>query len=481
MQDHTARRKLAIKIREIFDLIVMGACFFLATYGSYSDIGCLSFSDCLSMRIKVINFITFALFLFLWHCLFVLFGLYQSKRLSGARREIFDVLKATSAGSVALFALGLLFRIALVTPHFIVIFWAASTVITVTSRFAVRYLLKALRLRGRNSRRLLIVGTNQRAVEYAKKIESRPDLGYRVVGFVENGWSGNKAFRRSGYSIVTDFEKLPDFIRTHVVDEVIVCLPMKSLYEKSSEIVRLCEEQGIIARFLSDFFNLEKARSRAETLDGDSVITIYTGAMRGGPLLVKRGIDVLVSLILLLLLSPVFAVTAILIKLTSPGSVFFIQERVGLNKRTFRLYKFRTMIAGAEKMMTQLEHLNELSGPVFKIKNDPRITWIGKYLRKTSMDELPQLINVLKGEISLVGPRPLPVRDYEGFDEDWQRRRFSVRPGVTCLWQVNGRNAIPFEKWMEMDMEYIDNWSLGLDLKILARTIPAVLRGSGAA
>ena len=167
---------------------------------------------------------------------------------------------------------------------------------------------------------------------------------------------------------------------------------------------------------------------------------------------------------------------AALIKITSPGPVFFKQMRIGQNKRKFTIYKFRSMAVDAEDKMRQLEHLNEVSGPVFKIKQDPRITPVGKFLRKTSIDELPQLFNVLKGDMSLVGPRPLPVRDYEGFSEDWHRRRFSVRPGITCLWQVNGRSSIPFEKWMEMDMQYIDKWSLWLDLKILARTIPAVLK-----
>jgi lipopolysaccharide/colanic/teichoic acid biosynthesis glycosyltransferase len=181
------------------------------------------------------------------------------------------------------------------------------------------------------------------------------------------------------------------------------------------------------------------------------------------------------------MLLPLFGIIAALIKLSSEGPVFFIQERVGLNKRKFRIYKFRTMVPNAEQLMAQLEQENEISGPVFKIKKDPRITSIGRLLRSTSIDELPQLFNVLKGDMSLVGPRPLPLRDYEGFSDDWQRRRFSVRPGITCLWQVNGRSSIPFEQWMKLDLQYMDEWSLWLDLKILARTIPAVLKGSGAA
>jgi lipopolysaccharide/colanic/teichoic acid biosynthesis glycosyltransferase len=189
----------------------------------------------------------------------------------------------------------------------------------------------------------------------------------------------------------------------------------------------------------------------------------------------------MVSLALLVLLAPLLLAVALLINLTSPGPIFFGQERVGLNKRRFKIYKFRTMIPNAERIQEELLHLNEMKGPAFKIKNDPRVTPIGRILRKTSIDELPQLFNVLKGDMSLVGPRAMSVRDYQLFNEDWQRRRFSVPPGITCLWQINGRNLIPFEQWMELDMQYIDKWSLWLDLKILARTIPAVLRGSGAA
>jgi lipopolysaccharide/colanic/teichoic acid biosynthesis glycosyltransferase len=174
-------------------------------------------------------------------------------------------------------------------------------------------------------------------------------------------------------------------------------------------------------------------------------------------------------------------VVAVLVKLTSPGPIFFRQVRVGLNKRQFSIYKFRTMVANAEQLQDQLLSMNEMTGPVFKIKKDPRVTALGRILRNTSIDELPQLFNVLMGDMSLVGPRAMSLRDYQLFDKDWQRRRFSVKPGITCLWQIHGRNSIPFEKWMELDMQYIDTWSLWLDLKILARTVPAVLRGTGAA
>jgi exopolysaccharide biosynthesis polyprenyl glycosylphosphotransferase len=306
-------------------------------------------------------------------------------------------------------------------------------------------------------------------------------LGYRLVGFVDDEWVGTEEFRGLGYSILADCAHFPTFLRERVVDEVTLALPMKSLYLQASRIAARCEEQGIIVRFLSNIFDLRQEQSDGNRFDQDTVVTPYTYQVEGWPIIVKRVLDIVISLASLILLSPFLLIVAALTKCDSPGPVFFSQERVGLNKRRFRMYKFRSMFDGAEKRQAELEDRNELSGPVFKIRDDPRITPLGRFLRKSSIDELPQLINVLKGDMSLVGPRPMAVRDYERFDEDWQRRRFSVCPGITCLWQIKGRNSIPFNHWMDLDMRYIDNWSLWLDLKILAKTIPAVLKGTGAA
>ncbi len=190
--------------------------------------------------------------------------------------------------------------------------------------------------------------------------------------------------------------------------------------------------------------------------------------------------DLAVALVFLVICGPLFALVAIAIKLDSTGPVFFIQERVGLSKRRFRMIKFRTMSMDAEARMKDIEHLNEKTGPIFKIRNDPRITRVGRWLRKTSIDELPQLINVLLGDMSIVGPRPLSVRDALRMEEAWQKRRFSVKPGLTCLWQVSGRSNLSFEQWMQLDLEYIDHWSLGLDASILLRTIPAIVLARGA-
>ena len=269
-------------------------------------------------------------------------------------------------------------------------------------------------------------------------------------------------------------------IADHPVDEVLIALPLDKYGPLVEAIVRNCEEQGIIVRVRTELSHLPVARSYVDDLHGVSVLTIQTGPVDGWPLIVKRSIDVAVSAALLLTLAPLFVAVMLLIKLDSAGSVFFAQERVGFNKRRFRMLKFRTMVAEADQQQDVLEHLNEAEGPVFKIKNDPRVTWVGKFLRRFSIDELPQLLNVFKGDMSLVGPRPLPVRDVERIDVQWHRRRFSIKPGITCLWQVNGRSNIAFDEWVRLDLEYIDRWSLGLDIKILMKTIPAVFRGSGA-
>jgi len=272
-----------------------------------------------------------------------------------------------------------------------------------------------------------------------------------------------------------------DFLRRNVVDEVAVYLPFGSFYRHSSEVALLCEQHGITMRFNSDIFGSKNTRWRAEEFDGDQYVATYTLHSELWPYTIKRLLDITVAACALLVFAPILLVAAIGIKLSSPGPVFFLQERLGISKRRFKIYKFRTMVPNAEKLMAALEKDNEATGPVFKMKNDPRITRFGRALRKSSIDELPQLFNVLKGDMSLVGPRPLPVRDYEGFNEDWQRRRFSVKPGITCLWQVNGRSGISFDQWMLLDLQYMDEWSLWLDLKILAKTVPAVIRGEGAA
>jgi len=474
------RRQFLLNSMKVFDLVLMVASFGLAAV-VVSEKATVSVAEFLALRVKIQNLVTFSLLLLVWHLIFSSFGMYASRRLAGRWDEVVDIIKATTLGTFLLLCSHFVFHISLIMPEFLGIFWLASTAGAISSRMAMRALLKRLRLHGRNLRDILIVGTNARAIQFAKKMRQNPALGYRVMGFVDQDWDGLPEFRQSGFEVACDFDALPAFLRANVVDEVVVTLPMRSFHSRASEIATLCEEQGIVIRFISNLFDLKKARSRAEEFDGDSLITHYTGGLEGWPVVFKRIVDIVFSLGLIILLLPLFVLTAVLIRLTSRGPAVFVQKRLGLNKRHFGIYKFRTMVVDAEKRMKEIEHLNEVTGPVFKIKNDPRITPLGRILRKTSIDELPQLFNVLKGDMSLVGPRPLPIRDYEGFNEDWQRRRFSIRPGITCLWQIGGRSSISFEKWMELDLQYIDKWSLKLDLEILVKTIPAVLRGSGAA
>ena len=474
-------RQILVRSYKLFDLLVMIFSFALATWITFHDqVAIYSFEEFLAMRIKIQNFVLFIGLIAGWQFIFSAFALYHSKRLSGRKREIIDLLKATTLSALLLYLSALLFDMSLITPLFLLIFWASSSLICILSRYILRRFLEWLRLKGHNLRYLLIVGSNERARDFAKRIESKPELGYRFLGFVDEKWHGNGDLHKFGWKLVSDFNGFTNFINQNVVDEVVIALPIKSLYREASEIFSACEKQGIIVRNLSDLFNKKIAHSKTEYFDGLPIATHYSGYMYGWRVAVKRLLDIVISSLLLVILSPLALITAIAIKIDSPGPVYFVQERVGLNKRRFRLYKFRTMVDGADKKQSDLEDLNEVCGPAFKIKNDPRITPVGKILRKTSIDELPQLFNVLKGDMSLVGPRPLPVRDYNGFNEDWQRRRFSVRPGITCLWQVSGRSNISFEKWMELDMEYIDKWSLWLDFTILTKTIPAVLQGSGA-
>lgn len=475
------RRRFLINLLKVFDLVLVTLSFGAATIlTAYSD-NRVSIGEFLSLRVKLSNCVIFVLFLFMWHVLLQSYGLYRSKRIPTREADILEAVKAIGLSTACTAAGAVLFDIRMVTPRFLLFFWSFGTALVAISRIALRETLDQILLRGRNLRYVLIVGTNSRAMEFARRIKAEPERGYRILGFVDDTWVMEGDREGSGIPLVCATGELPEFLRRNVVDEVAMYLPLRSHYEDALQVALLCEQNGIPMRFDRDIFSLKRAHSPAEEFVGQSYATVSTEVRDWWPLRIKRTLDILFSILLLVLLSPVFVAATLMILCTSPGPIIYLQERVGLNKRRFLMYKFRTMVPNAEKMIEQLEVLNEASGPVFKIRNDPRITRVGKFLRRTSIDELPQLLNVLKGEMSLVGPRPLPVRDYEGFNEDWQRRRFSVRPGITCLWQIAGRSSIPFEQWMRLDLQYVDDWSLWLDLEILVRTIPAVLKGVGAA
>jgi exopolysaccharide biosynthesis polyprenyl glycosylphosphotransferase len=327
-----------------------------------------------------------------------------------------------------------------------------------------------------NSRRnILIVGSGAKAREMGNLISRYSEWGLRILGYVEPGVRREDA----GGDILGAIADIPRIIEHNVVDEMIFVGNKPMDLTQLDEVLAVCNEQGIRTRVAVDVFPSKVSKVSMEFLEGVPLVTFSTTPDHALSLLIKRGIDMVSSFVLLVVLMPLLLVVGLLVKLTSRGPTIYRQLRCGLYGRRFVLYKFRSMQEGAEDVLWEIKHLNEMDGPVFKMRNDPRVTPLGRLLRKSSIDELPQLWNVLKGDMSLVGPRaPLPeeVKEYT----PWQRRRLSVKPGITCLWQVSGRNEIDFHEWMRLDLHYIDTWSLLLDLKILLRTFPVVLLGKGA-
>ena len=341
--------------------------------------------------------------------------------------------------------------------------------------FRLMHALYALRISPalRGERGVVIVGTGVRARMVAEAIKAHPRWKYRILGYVDDRPQG------SNQQLLGSLAELDNVLMNRVVDEVIIALPIKSMYDQIQAAIAACERLGVESRYSMDFFSTGVAKRRSAVESSGSIVLHMVHNDNRQHL--KRALDLAGALLGLVLLSPVLLLIALLVRCTSKGPVLFRQKRFGLNKRAFTMLKFRSMVVDAEQQQATLEHLNEAGGPVFKIRKDPRITPIGSFLRATSLDELPQLVNVLRGDMSLVGPRPLPTRDVNRFSEAWLMRRFSVRPGLTGLWQVSGRSDTSFASWIALDLAYIDTWSLALDLRILARTFPVVLRRQGAA
>jgi exopolysaccharide biosynthesis polyprenyl glycosylphosphotransferase len=296
-----------------------------------------------------------------------------------------------------------------------------------------------------------------------------------VIGHLRaDGSDGGAILDKPLLGMVDDLEQI---LHTRIVDEVAICLPFQ-MEELIEGCAYLCEQEGKTVRLPVAPVERLLTTGRLESVDGIGVYSLANGPDRAVALLAKRGMDLVGSAVLLVLFSPVLGVLALLIKLDSKGPVFFRQERVGLQGRSFHVVKFRSMRTGAEEQLDELLQHNEINGHAFKLAEDPRITRVGRFLRRSSLDELPQLLNVLRGEMSLVGPRPPLPREVANYDI-WHRRRLSMKPGMTGLWQVGSRHSPEFDHWVEQDLEYIDSWSLWLDLKIMARTVPAVLSGTG--
>jgi exopolysaccharide biosynthesis polyprenyl glycosylphosphotransferase len=422
--------------------------------------------------------------LVIWGGLLLRYNLYHSQRTTLLQDEAWDIVRVCAIGTLLLILLIYSFRIdeRLLGPDkisrlWIFLFVVLSCLFLLARMVLVRLTARSVRLEGYNYRTVLIAGINTTALRIAESIQSHPYWGYRILGFVRETTTGGEA-NSAGDRVLGSLEDIPQIVEDHPVDEVIFALDRQQLDRLENLLLGL-EEQGIKTRLALNLFPHAKARVEVGTLDELPVLTYSTTPSSEIALLGKRMMDVAISLVLLAVAWPLMLVIATLLKLLDGGSVLYRQTRCGLHGRRFTLYKFRTMVENADSRQAELAHLNEMTGPVFKVRSDPRVTGIGRLLRRLSLDELPQLWNVLRGDMSLVGPRP-PVPQEVSAYQRWQRRRLSMRPGLTCLWQIHGRNEIDFDRWIELDLEYIDNWSPLLDLKILAKTIPVVLTGRGA-
>jgi exopolysaccharide biosynthesis polyprenyl glycosylphosphotransferase len=347
---------------------------------------------------------------------------------------------------------------------------------TMLLRLGVQGLMSNLNNAPDNRIRFVVLGTNARARDFFLFTQENRFLGYQVIGFMDD-------YNYGGFTDISLLAPLQDFervIRENIVDAVVVFLPIRTYYDKIMSVIDMARIQGIPVQHMYNLFDPKNVKMRPVHIGSYSGMFIENAPRSLLALALKRLFDIVFCLTALLATAPLLLAAALAIKLEDGGPVFFAQSRVGYHKRPFNVYKLRTMRRDAESQMAQVESLNEMDGPVFKIKNDPRITKVGHYLRKFNIDELPQFANVLMGDMSVVGPRPMALRDYKGFSEDWLRMRFSVRPGITCTWQtLANRNDIQFTDWMRMDMEYIENWNLMRDFVIIFRTILVVLEGKG--
>ena len=433
------------------------------------------FQAFLAMRVTVKNVLLLAAFAFSWPGIFLALGLYDSAPLRTPRDTMLRIVAACSIGTLPALAFTMTSASGLFGLGTIAYFWLTIVTVTLLLRFTANAVSQPA---GSGMvRKVIVVGTGPRAVRLYDEIS--PEIGslYDVIGFVDThdrAPNGGVPGPRLG-----PLEQLESILVRHVVDEVLIALPVKSRYCEIEATIRICEKMGVQSKYLADVFEPALAKPCLEYTRGIPLVAMKVVA-DDHRLLIKRAMDIAGAAIALLVLAPLLAAVAVAVKLTSRGPVLFSQERYGLNRRRFKMLKFRTMVANAEELQSELESQNELIGPAFKIRQDPRVTRVGRLLRRTSIDELPQLVNVLLGHMSLVGPRPLPIRDVHRFEESSLLRRFSVRPGMTGLWQVSGRCDIAFDRWIAFDLQYIDEWSLALDVKLLARTFPAVIKGTGA-
>lgn len=419
----------------------------------------------------------------IWGFLLLASDTYRSHRTVPLIDEAREIARTCAMGMMALALSIYAFRLDSwllgqdeISRPWIVLVGLLAGLLLLTEKLALRTLSRYVRSHGLNYRTVVIVGTNQVALDLADSMVDHRYWGFRILGFVSHPNLDEPL--PPGRPLLGTVDDLMKIVESTVVDDILFCVTRRDLDRMEDTILAL-HEQGIRTRFALQLFPHARAKTQLEDLDGVPILTFSTTPERFLPLIVKRGLDIVLSVSLMALSLPVMLFIALLIKLTEGGQVVYRQTRCGLNGRRFTMYKFRTMVADAEERQRELMHLNEMTGPVFKLKLDPRVTFIGRFLRRFSLDELPQLLNVLRGDMSLVGPRP-PIPSEVAKYQRWQRRRLSMKPGLTCLWQISGRNHLDFDRWMQLDLEYIDSWTPWLDLKILLKTVPAVLTGRGA-
>jgi exopolysaccharide biosynthesis polyprenyl glycosylphosphotransferase len=415
------------------------------------------------------------IFVAIWIVVLSLQGLYKPRARWTRRGDIAAVLRATLVQLALTLSLLYLFKLPNVSRGVLIIVFPSMAFAAIAIRVVIRQIFILARDHQRNVRYMIILGANRRAKAFADLVESHAELGLVVIGHLKADSADNGVILdKPLLGMVDDLEQI---LHSQIVDEVAICLPFQ-MEDMIEGCAALCEQEGKTVRLpLAPVERLLTA-GRLESVDGIGVYSLANGPDRAVSLLAKRWMDIAGSSFLLILLSPIVAILALLIKLDSRGPVFFKQERVGLHGRSFNVVKFRSMCTGAEEQLDDLLDQNEINGHAFKLADDPRITRVGRFLRRSSLDELPQLFNVFRGEMSLVGPRPPLPREVANYDV-WHRRRLSMKPGMTGLWQVGGRRSPEFDHWVEQDLEYIDSWSLWLDVKIMARTLPAVLNGTG--
>ncbi len=403
---------------------------------------------------------------------------YSYRRFTSMLQESIIVLKVCMLG--ALFTIVVVFLIGFkeIPRTIIIVNLLVSSIMYLIQKYIMFNLAKIIRKSGRNRRRVILIGTGTRARQFISTVKDNFDWGLDIVGLL-TGDNDNLGKTVLGVKILDHYKNIQHILKTINPEEIIITISTKR-FDQVRDVLEICEREGVAVRFNSDFFGHITKNVTVDNIFGLNIISFNMVQQNEVELAIKRLIDIIGALVALAFFTPFIIVAAIGIWISDGRPVLYNWNVIGINKKPFKSWKFRTMIKDADKVKDELMNKNEMEGPVFKIKNDPRIIPFGRWLRKWSIDETPQLFSVLKGDMSLVGPRPAGPFELEKY-ESWQRRKLSIKPGITCLWQVNGRNNISkFDDWVKLDLEYIDNWSLLLDLKILLKTIPSVLRGKGA-